>query len=90
LLIGKHGDGLRLLPGSSRAAVAAWETGPDDLAAELNPHKTDLNPHQAVPAVSRAGADQKQCLSAHGAWLTGTQLARAGPAVTSPAIRGTP
>ena len=49
LLIGKHGDGLWLLPGSSRAAVAAWEAGPDDLAAELNPHKTELNPHKAVP-----------------------------------------
>jgi len=49
LLIRKHGGGLRLLPGSSRAAVAAWETGPDDLAAELNPHKTELNPHEAVP-----------------------------------------
>jgi len=73
----------------SRAAVAAWGTGPDDLAAELNPHKTELNPHEAVPAVSRAGADQKRRLSAHGAKLTGTQLASAGPAVTSPAIRGT-
>jgi len=67
LLIRKHGNGLRLLPGSSRAAVAAWETSPDDLAAELNPHETELNPHKAVPAVSRAGADQKRRLSAHGA-----------------------
>jgi hypothetical protein len=63
----KYGDGLRLLPGSSRAAFAAWEAGLNDLAAELNPHKSELNPIRQSPAVSRAGADQKQRLSAHGA-----------------------
>ena len=42
---GKHGDSLPLLLGSSRTAAAASQTGPDDLAAELNPHETDLNPH---------------------------------------------
>ena len=46
---GRHGDSLPLLPGSSRTAAAAWQTGPDDLAAELNPHETELNPHKAVP-----------------------------------------
>ena len=46
---GKHGDSLPLLPGSSRTAAAASQTGPDDLAAELNPHETELNPHKAVP-----------------------------------------
>ena len=35
--------------GSSRTAAAASQTGPDDLAAELNPHETELNPHKAVP-----------------------------------------
>jgi hypothetical protein len=34
---GKHGDSLPLLPGSSRTVAAASQTGPDDLAAELNP-----------------------------------------------------
>ena len=37
------------------------------LAAELNPHKTELNPHKQSPAASRAGADRKRRLSAHGA-----------------------
>ena len=46
---GKHGDSLPLLPGSSGTAAAASQTGPDDLAAELNPHETELNPHKAVP-----------------------------------------
>ena len=46
---GKHGDSLPLLLTSPRTAAAAQETGPDDLAAELNPHKTELNPHKAVP-----------------------------------------
>ena len=60
------------------------------LATELNPHETELNPHEAVPgAASRAGADQKWRLSAHGAELTSTQPTGAGPAVTPPAIRGT-
>jgi hypothetical protein len=40
---GKHGDSLPLLPGSSRTAAVASQTGPDDLAAELNPHETELN-----------------------------------------------
>ena len=46
---GMHGDSLPLLPGSSRTAAAASQTGPDDLAAELNPHETELNPHEADP-----------------------------------------
>ena len=33
-------------------------TSPDDLAAELNPHKTELNPPKAVEAASRARTDQ--------------------------------
>ena len=45
---GGPGDSLPLLPGSSRTAAAASQTGPDDLAAELNPHETELNPHKAV------------------------------------------
>jgi hypothetical protein len=34
---GKRGDSLPLLPGSSRTAAAASQTGQDDLAAGLNP-----------------------------------------------------
>ena len=48
-MIREAGDSLPLLPGSSRTAAAASQTGPDDLAAELNPHETELNPHKAVP-----------------------------------------
>ena len=33
-------------------------TGPDDLAAELNPHKTELNPHKAAGAAGRARTDR--------------------------------
>ena len=40
-------------------------------------------------AASRAGADQKRRLSAHGAELTSTQPTGPGPVVTPPAIRGT-
>jgi len=46
---GKHGDSLPLLPGSSRTAAAVSRTGQIVLAAELNPHETELNPHRAVP-----------------------------------------
>ena len=49
LTIGKHSGSLPLLLTSPRTAAAAQETGPDDLAAELNPRKTQLNPHKAVP-----------------------------------------
>jgi hypothetical protein len=84
---GKHGDSLPMLPGSSRTAAAASQTGPDDLAAELNPHATELNPHKAVPAASR------QSRSEAGFPRTGRspparQLVRAEPATTSPAVRG--
>ena len=43
---GKHVTASRCYPGSSRTAAAASPTGPDDLAAELNPHETELNPHE--------------------------------------------
>ena len=33
-------------------------TSPDDLTAELNPQKTELNPHKAVEAASRARTGQ--------------------------------
>ena len=46
---GKHGDSLPLLPGSSRTAAAASQTGPDDLAAELN---------LCVPTTSSTSCDQ--------------------------------
>jgi hypothetical protein len=58
-------------------------TGPDDLAAELNPHKTELNPHKAVEAASRARTDGPSEL---GPELAGT-AADKGRAVTPPAIR---
>jgi hypothetical protein len=60
------------------------------LAAELNPHETELNPHEAVPGrLAVPERIKKWRLSAHGAELTSTQPTGAGPAVTPPAIRGT-
>jgi hypothetical protein len=46
---GRQGDSLPLPPGSSRSRRSPVHQ-PDDLAAELNPHKPELNPHKAVPA----------------------------------------
>jgi hypothetical protein len=75
---------------SPRTAAEAHKTGPDDLAAELNPHETELNPHEAVPGrLAVPERIKKWRLSAHGAELTSTQPTGAGPAVTPPAIRGT-
>jgi len=84
---GKHGDILPPLPGSSRTPAAASQTGPDDLATDLNPHETELNPHEAILPTSRQGR------SGAGFPRTGRsppagQLVRAAPATTSPAIRG--
>jgi transposase len=45
-------------------AVSAAQTGPDDLAAELNLHETELNPHRQSRRLA-ARADQKR-LSWHG------------------------
>ena len=53
LLIRRHGDSIPLAGGRSCTAIAARQNGPDDLAAELNPHKPELNPHGAVPAARR-------------------------------------
>src|ERR1700722_18097499 len=78
---GKHGGRLPLLPGTSRTVAAASQTGPDDLAAELNPHK-------AVPGRLAARADQKRGFPRAGHSLSARQLVRAEPATTSPAIRG--
>jgi len=63
--------GSRITRPHPRASAAAafrscWQfphrphTGPDDLAAELNPHKAIWT----VPAASRASADQERCLLA--------------------------
>jgi len=41
---GKHSDSLPLLLASPGTAAAASQTGPDDLATELNPHETELKP----------------------------------------------
>jgi hypothetical protein len=53
---GRHDDSLPLLPGSSRTHPQPREPGPDGLAAELNPHEPELNPHKVLagPVVSDA------------------------------------
>jgi hypothetical protein len=86
---GKHGDELPLQPGSPRSSVAAQQNRPDDLATELNPHETELNPIRqsrrlAAPGRSKAAPFRARRI-AHGH----AQLARAEPAIASPAIRGT-
>ena len=86
-MIREAGDSLPLLPGSSRTAAAASQTGPDDLAAELNPHETVLNPHKAVPGGLAARADQKRGFPRTGRSPPARQPVRAEPATMSPAIR---
>ena len=44
--------------GSSRTVAAASQTGPDDLAAGLNPHETELNPIRPSPSASRQSRSQ--------------------------------
>ena len=56
----------RRCPAVPAPQAAASQTGPDDLAAELNPHETELNPHETVPAASRQSRSEAG-LSAHGA-----------------------
>ena len=53
-------------------------TSPDDLAAEANPQKTELNPHKAVEAASRARTDQPG-LPSPGQSPPARQLAKAEP-----------
>ena len=55
---GQRGDSLPLLP----VAPAPPQSGPDDLATELNPHETELNPHQAVPGGQPHKGRSKRCL----------------------------
>jgi hypothetical protein len=60
--------------GSSRTAAAASQTGPDDLAAELNPHETELNPHKAIPVgqppeqITSGLSAQRAAARRHGSW----------------------
>ena len=66
--------------GSSRTAAAASQTGPDDLAAELNPHKQSRR--LAAPEQIKSGAFPRTGRSPRA-----RRPARAEPATTSPAIR---
>jgi hypothetical protein len=51
----------------------------------VNPHKTELNPHKAIEAASRAETDQTS-LPSLGQSPTGTAAGKGG-AITPPAIR---
>ena len=88
-MIREAGDSLPLLPGSSRTAAAASQTGPDDLAAELNPHETELNPHKAAPAASRQSRSEAGFpRTSHS--LPARQLVRTEPATATSQAWGAP
>ena len=65
--------------------AAAPRTSPEDLIAELNPHKTELNPHEAVP-VGWPRQNRSSGLSALGPEPVGLAAGKGG-AVTPPPIR---
>ena len=68
LFIREAGDSLPLLPGSSRTAAAASQTGPDDLAAELNPHERG-SPRGLAAEQIRSGAFRARAIAhRHGSW----------------------
>ena len=70
-----------------RTVAAASQTGPDDLAAELNPHETELNPIRPSPSASRQSRSQAG-FPRTGRSPLARQLEKAESATTSPVIRG--
>jgi hypothetical protein len=70
--------------GSSRLAR---DLAPMTLATELNPHKPELNPHQAVPGGQPHQGRSRRRRPRTGRGPSARQLATPGPAVTPPVIR---
>lgn len=66
---------------SSRTAGPAPPSSSHDLAAELNPHKTELNPHEAVRG-RRPRPSRSSGLRALKPGPAARQLARAGAYAT--------